>query len=470
MFLLLRGVVIQLLLVCMLLVGSFIDLQANDDPDLSYIEELGKRVFFDNISVPKRMSCATCHDPSAGWTFKVSGVNLKQVGVPGADPHKAGSVRPPANAYASFIRPFSGCDAFPTLFCGGNFWDGRAEGNEFPLFPDRATENIGVDVFYDAAGILIPGLQEAYQQYLGPVADQALNPFTNPVEHNIERAGVCRHVEAARYAELYELAWGEPIDCSAAEFDNSYRRIAVALAAWQASDEVNSFSSRRDIALQRELSGMDVDDTPGAFPLVGLTEQENYGHSLFFATFLTPLQVNGESKFANCVFCHIDYPDDSGAEEEQLYSDQSYHNIGTPPNLEIPDTGSDPDAGLAAHTGNLDHLGHFKTPTLRNVDKRPGKGFIKAYTHNGWFKSLESIVHFYNTAAVKERCPDHLTTEKDALKNDCWPAPAYENTAIPFLLGALGLTPEDEAAIVAYLRTLSDTYTPREPKPYRPAR
>jgi cytochrome c peroxidase len=297
-----------------------------------------------------------------------------------------------------------------------------------------------------------------------------LNPFPNPVEQNIEREGVCRHVETARYVELYAIAWGEPIDCSAAGLDKSYKRIAVALAAWQASEEVNSFSSRRDIALQRELLGIDIDDTPGEFPLVGLTAQENYGHDLFYATRFNPLLVDGVEKFSNCAICHSDNPGDTGAEPFQLYADQSYHNIGTPLNLEIPDSGADPDAGLAGHTGQDIHLGHFKTPTMRNVDKRPGKGFIKAYTHNGWFKSLESIVHFYNTADVKSRCPEHVTTEKDALQNDCWPAPAYGNTAIPFLVGRLGLTPEDEAAIVAYLRTLTDTYTPRQPRPYRPAR
>jgi hypothetical protein len=40
-------------------------------------------------------------------------------------------------------------------------------------------------------------------------------------------------------------------------------------------------------------------------------------------------------------------------------------------------------------------MGKMKVPTLRNVDKRPSAGFVKAYGHNGYFKSLESIVRFY---------------------------------------------------------------------------
>ena len=37
----------------------------------------------------------------------------------------------------------------------------------------------------------------------------------------------------------------------------------------------------------------------------------------------------------------------------------------------------------------------MKVPTLRNVDKRPSAGFVKAYGHNGYFKSLEEVVRFY---------------------------------------------------------------------------
>ncbi len=40
--------------------------------------------------------------------------------------------------------------------------------------------------------------------------------------------------------------------------------------------------------------------------------------------------------------------------------------------------------------------GLFKAPTVRNVDKRPAGNFVKAFMHNGVFKSLEDVVHFYN--------------------------------------------------------------------------
>lgn len=435
------------------------------------LEELGKRVFFDNISVPKRMSCSTCHDPSAGWTFKNAGVNQHQVAVPGADPHKAGSIKPPSNAYASKTGKFRACDVAPVGFCGGNFWNGRAEGNASPLFPG-ATAHVGDEVFDH-----VPGVASRYRRFLGPTADQALNPFPNASEQNIEARQVCRHVAASKYRDLFRIAWGEAIDCGEGEYGShgfkayevNFRRIAVALSAWQDSKEVNSFSARRDLALAA--------DKDGKFPLDGLTAQENRGHDLFYATFNDPVTIDGVQKFANCAFCHSDSPGkDTGAEPTQVYSDDGYHNIGVPPNPEIAGFPA-LNPGLEGHTGDPKHRAAQKTPTLRNVDKRPGAGFTRAYTHNGWFKSLDSLVHFYNTANVDgetaksfgiKRCsPTAPWTAKAALAANCWPAPEQpENLAIPFLVGDLKLTAEDEAAIVAYLRTFTDTQTPKQPKPY----
>jgi cytochrome c peroxidase len=87
-----------------------------------------------------------------------------------------------------------------------------------------------------------------------------------------------------------------------------------------------------------------------------------------------------------------------------------------------------------------ENMGKHKVPTLRNVDKRPGQGFIKAYGHNGFFKSLEEIVHFYNTRDVED-----------------WPPPEVAENVNTDELGNLGLDADEEAAIVAFMRTLSDT-------------
>ena len=59
---------------------------------------------------------------------------------------------------------------------------------------------------------------------------------------------------------------------------------------------------------------------------------------------------------------------------------------------------------------------------MRNVAKAPLPGFVKAFGHNGYFKTLEGIVHFYNTRDVKPACPGAYT-EAQALASNCWPPP-----------------------------------------------
>jgi cytochrome c peroxidase len=84
---------------------------------------------------------------------------------------------------------------------------------------------------------------------------------------------------------------------------------------------------------------------------------------------------------------------------------------------------------------------------------------VKAYSHNGFFKSLKAIVHFYNTRDILPPCPVGFT-EVQALANNCWPPPEISLNLNTEEMGDLGLTPEEEDAIVAFLKTLSDGYVP----------
>jgi cytochrome c peroxidase len=101
--------------------------------------------------------------------------------------------------------------------------------------------------------------------------------------------------------------------------------------------------------------------------------------------------------------------------------------------------------------------GRFQVPTLRNVDKRPYPGFIKAYGHNGYFTSLKAIVHFYNTRDVLPRCrpsdPGEGTT--------CWPPPESTANINKTKVGHLGLSDAEEDSLVSFMQTLTDGYMPR---------
>jgi cytochrome c peroxidase len=449
---------------------------------LEPIELLGKNIFFDEkLSIPSnKQACASCHDPAKGWILPNSRINSTTVVAPGAAPHALGNIKPPSNAYASFSPPFRPAGGF-TPFVGGNFWDGRAEGcgatsGPCPTGDGAVSETITLSD-------LPVSKQGEYAQYLGPTADQALNPFPNDVEQNTREKKVCQTVKTAKYKALYEQAFGEAIDCSTNPKDNpayrtSFKRLAVALAAWQESEDVVPFDSKRDEALLN-----DDDDTPGEFPLSGFTPQENFGHDLFYG--LNASGQNGgpgnpPAKQARCNACHNGVPqgdpaDSNGEALHQLYTDNGYHHIGVPFNRQIPGVDKGEKTGLAAHVTN-EASGQFKTPTLRNVAKGLSASFTKAYTHNGWFKSLESLVHFYNTRDVLTKCED-LTppiinaTEEEALANNCWPKPEFPNPA-GFVIGNLGLTHgigpnkvdnSEEAALVAYLKTLVDRHTAQAP-------
>ena len=213
------------------------------------------------------------------------------------------------------------------------------------------------------------------------------------------------------------------------EFDN----IALAIAEYEAGPEERSFSSKYDASLR----GM-----------YKLTEQEQRGFALF----------NGKG---GCKACH------PSAGQLAAFTDFTYDNLGVPSNPLNPALLADPDfrdpglGGFLRSRGEPEEvwqaeLGKMKVPTVRNVGAKPTPESVKAYAHNGYFKSLKGIVHFYNTRDVKPECPNPLTTMEDALDLGCWPAPEIADNVNTSELGDLGLTDEEEDAIVAFLETLTD--------------
>jgi cytochrome c peroxidase len=377
---------------------------------LTPLEALGKGLFFDaNLSTPPGQSCATCHAPETGFTGPDSEINAAGAVYPGAVHTRFGNRKPPTAAYGG-ASPVLYFDEDEGLWIGGMFWDGRATG-----------------------------------WTLGdPLAEQAQGPFLNPLEQNNPGAKqVCVRVKKAPYADLFEEVWGVgALDCKG-DLDGTYERIARSIAAYERSREVNPFTSKYDDWLAGETE---------------LSDQESAGLALF------------EGK-AKCAACHLSEPGPNG--EPPLFTDFTYDNLGVPGNPLNPFYGIPPkwnpdgenwvDFGL----GNFlmmsgydpedyeTELGKVKVPTLRNVDRRPDPGFVKSYAHNGYFKTLEGIVHFYNTRDVKDTCPGDYT-EARALAADCWPSPEVAENVNTDELGDLGLNADQEAALVAFLKTLTD--------------
>jgi hypothetical protein len=101
-----------------------------------------------------------------------------------------------------------------------------------------------------------------------------------------------------------------------------------------------------------------------------------------------------------------------------------------------------------------DNIGNFKTPTVRNLTM----GGNRRYGHNGFFTSLEQVVHFYNTSMVPgagwngQPWPPAETPRKADAGG--LPVGALGD------VGNLGLTDVEEAALVAFLKTLNDGWSP----------
>jgi cytochrome c peroxidase len=387
------------MLVAVVLVGSGVA----QDP-LTPMEQLGKDIFFDeNLSANENQSCASCHDPAVGWTGPDSETNAHGAVYEGSVPNKFGNRKPPSAAYATQSPVFH--LEKKGLFVGGNFWDGRATG-----------ELLG-----------------------NPAADQAQGPFLNPDEQALViPADVVERVCASTiYGDKFRAVCGDGA-CGVTNVDADYDCIALSIAAYEASPEVNAFTSKYDYTF----TGM-----------AKLTKEEQKGFALF----------QGKGK---CKLCHIS----SG--KQPLFTDFTFDNLGVPKNPENPVYDVDPgfvDLGLGGFLDTRsewaalarENDGKQKVPTLRNVDLRPDAAFVKDYTHNGYFKSLEGIVNFYNTRDVKPVCPDdHDYTEAEALAANCWPPPEVAENVNTDELGDLGLTPDEEAAIVAFMKTLSDGYLP----------
>jgi cytochrome c peroxidase len=416
------------------------------------VRTLGKLLLFDkHLSVNQNEACSFCHTPETGFTGPISSLNLGTVAYPGSVRTRFSQRKPQSYMYATFA-PVLHYNALQGDFVGGNFWDMRASGYRLQ----------------------------------SPSAEQAQGPPTNPVEMGLpDSACLAYRLSKAPYRKLFELVWGGdsfaiewpkdvesicatpgppasgdsyPVHLSAAarqRADHVYDSFALSAAAYEASPEVSPFTSKYD----KVQAGKEQ-----------FTAQEASGYALF----------RGK---ARCNECHRD----GGPGEEPLFTDFTASNLGVPRNPELqyyfeyaaektgysanPAGASYTDTGVGFFLRKLKSLsgqlnpdsqwielapkfdGKFQVPTLRNADMRPNPQFVKAYMHNGYFKSLKEVVHFYNTRDALPTCKPGDPGEKTT----CWPPAEYPTNINKRQLGDLKLTQQEEDDLVAFLKTLTDS-------------
>jgi cytochrome c peroxidase len=254
------------------------------------------------------------------------------------------------------------------------------------------------------------------------LAEQAMGPPLNPLEMaNPDLQTIAQKLRALGYATLFTDVYGPD---ALSDPQQAFTNMVDAIEAYENTSEVNPFSSKYDHWLEGDAE---------------LSDEELRGLELFEA----------EDK-GNCAACHPSRPAEDGS--PPLFTDFTYDNLGTPRNPENPfyalPSALNPDGfdfidlGLGTTVNDPAENGKFRVPTLRNV------AVTSPYMHNGVFKTLYSVVAFYNTRDVAP-----------------WPPAEVAENVNSEELGSLGLSNQEIEDIVAFLKTLSDGWELSGSKP-----
>nr|WP_228286283.1 cytochrome c peroxidase [Arcobacter vandammei] len=267
-------------------------------------EELGRTLFFDvNLSKNRTQSCATCHNPQAGFIDDRDN-GVKQMASLGDDLKSLGDRQAPTASYAKFSPNFH-FDEKKGFYKGGQFWDGRA----------------------------------------ATLEEQAGGPPLNPIEMGMkdEKEVVSRLKENSFYVENFKKLFGDDIfkdDLKA------YEAMTILIGSFERTDEFSPFDSKYDRYLKGEYD---------------LTPLEDLGMSIFFSnnnnSCATCHILKGEGKagetFTNYEFHNIGVPVN--------------HELREINGVKEKDLGLLANEKIKNEKNKNEQIGKYKTPSLRNV-------------------------------------------------------------------------------------------------------
>lgn len=242
--------------------------------------------------------------------------------------------------------------------------------------------------------------------------EQVLMPIQDEVEMGMKLSDLEKKLaKLPYYPALFKAAFGSTKVTS--------QRIARALAQFVRS--IVSFNSKFDRSRAAGTSAGKRDDADDS---VVLTEAEQRGRSLFMDG------VDGVNEFA-CQMCHV----------PPTFNMDMSHNIGL--DLKYRDRG----LGVLDRESNAPFTpsddGKFKAPSLRNV------ALSAPYMHDGRFKSLEEVVEHYSDGVHPH---PNLTLAFAVRADNKKPTSGF------------GLSKQDQAALVAFLKTLTDEGLAKDPR------
>ncbi len=253
-----------------------------------------------------------------------------------------------------------------------------------------------------------------WDERAGSLEKQVLMPIEDPKEmaHQVDRVVETARLDPA-YAPLFRQAFGDE--------DVTADRVAKAMAQFIRS--IVSYQSKFDEGLNQ--AGEIRDDFPN------FTEAENLGKKIF-------LGDHDRASRGNCATCHLRnyafFRNDNKAVQSALFIPDRLLNNGLDAEMVTTDN------GVGDLSLNSQDFGLFKAPDLRNIE------LTAPYMHDGRFKTLEEVVEHYNTGVkLHPNLDPQLRGGRRGVR-------------------LMNLDEDQQAALVAFLKTLTDHKLVNDPK------
>ncbi|MEN3348329.1 MAG: cytochrome c peroxidase [Bradyrhizobium sp.] len=394
---------------------------------LSAMAQLGQKIFFDaSLSSSGALSCASCHSPDHAYGPPNDG----PVMLGGPTLSRQGARAVPGLTYLYRLPSFSigpekdGDDNVVSLAQMAAIGQEAARARKVATATAASATNI-----VPQGGLFWDGRADTLQ-------DQAIFPLLDPNEMDGGSVEVvAEKLRHAPYAPRFTELFGATI------FGNKPLLVAEAMfavARYQIEEpSFHPYTSKYDYWLEGKAR---------------LSERELRG-----------LQLFNDPEKANCGGCHTSAPTRDNL--PPLFTDHQYEALGAPRNAALErnrDSGYFDLGVCGPHRTDIaeqtQYCGMFTTPTLRNTATR------HAYFHNGVFHSLEQVLDFYNFRDTNPEKVFPRDADGRVRKHDDLPQKYHANIDVsdpPFerhLGDTPAMTAQDEADIIAFLKTLTDGY------------
>ena len=253
-----------------------------------------------------------------------------------------------------------------------------------------------------------------------------ISSFASNLQYNIGINGISGNRNAMA---LINLAWskdfnwnGNVSDLESQAFEPVINPIELHALNWKEVSfklmQSEEYKDLFELAFNtRKIDSTNVVKAIAQFERTLISADSKFDKFLDYKASLTPSELRGKEIFTtekgDCFHCHS-FP---------LFTSNDFHNNGLDPELEM-------DKGRFNVTGDINDVGKFKSPSLRNIE------LTAPSMHDGRFQSLKEVIEHYNFGG-------HNSTTVD---------PLMKKVGV-----GLGLSQQNKLDLINFLKTLTDT-------------